>query len=274
MHTALGKLGAPLRWAGSKRQALRHLSLHWHNEYSRYVEPFAGSASLFFHIKPSRALLADKNSELINAYSVLRRAPRELHRRLSAIPVNQATYYAVRGYDQNTMSALGRAVRFLYLNRCCFNGLYRTNRRGQFNVPYAKNRIRALLPLDAFLAWAQLLAGADLRTWDFGTTLARVGKGDFVYLDPPYAVRSRELFNNYGPHSFDEADLARLIMHLDRIHERGAAFLLSYADCPQFRALVGAWKVRTIRVRRNIAGFVSARRLASELLVTNVDLED
>ena len=259
-----------LRWAGSKRQTVNRLRKLWNSGYMRYVEPFAGSAALFFAIRPNSALLADKNTELIETYQVLCERPLELHDRLTSLPRTSDVYYSFRGQDPAGLSRSERAIRFLYLNRHCFNGLYRTNLKGQFNVPYAPSGTGGFPTPEQFQACARLLTGVQLRAWDFGTTLRYVKNNDFVYLDPPYAVESRRVFREYGAFGFGRPDLLRLVDHLHRIDERGAVFLLTYADCAEARKLFSPWRQKRIAVRRNIAGFAGAHKRAFELLVSNL----
>lgn len=258
-----------LRWAGSKRQLIRRLTDYWDPAFQRYVEPFAGSSALFFAIRPARAVLADKNSELIRAYEVVRKHPTKLHNRLLSIPRCKEEYYDLRSQDPTKLSPFQQAVRFLYLNRFCFNGLYRTNSSGQFNVPFSPNKTGGFPSLKQFQSCAKVLENADLHAWDFGTTLRYVQKGDFVYLDPPFAVESRRVFREYGARSFTKRDLVRLADHLQKIDKRKATFVVSYADCTEARQILSGWKRQRVRVRRNIAGFSGARRTAYELIITN-----
>jgi DNA adenine methylase len=185
---------------------------------------------------------------------------------VTSVPRSKEVYYSLRSQDPLTLSPFDRAVRFFYLNRHCFNGLYRTNLEGRFNVPYAPSGTGGFPTDDEFQASADLLTTANLRAWDFGTTLRYAREGDFVYLDPPYAVESRRMFREYGAFGFGKPDLLRLVRHLRRIHERGAAFLLTCADCAEARELFCGWTQKRIRVRRNIAGFAGARKRAYELL--------
>lgn len=261
-----------LRWAGCKRKLLPRLSSYWSSEYTRYVEPFAGSSSLFFKLEPPNALLADKNADLIEVYGVLRDNPEELHARVSSLRKSKERYYRFRAQDPRKLSVIDRAVRFLYLNRHCFNGIYRTNRNGQFNVPYAPSGTGGIPALEQFVACSRLLVTATLHAWDFGTTLRHVGEGDFVYIDPPYAVESRRVFVEYGPRWFSRQDLARLAEHLKKIDRRGATFLVSYADCREARELSRDWHVMKLAVQRNIAGFHDDRRRAYELVISNKPL--
>ena len=261
-----------LRWAGSKKQILPVLAAFWRKSFCRYVEPFAGSSRLYFEIQPERALLSDKNEELIRTYQVLRDHPIELFRKVTAMPTDQACYYRARAQNPARLCALDRASRFIYLNRYCFNGIYRTNLRGEFNVPYCKRTAKAgALPgLELFCACAQLLLTSELRCWDFGTALRHTCGGDFVYLDPPYVTSTRRVFREYGPAAFSTEDLARLAAHLKRMDRRGVAFVLSYADCREGREAFGKWNIRRLRVRRHVAGFSAARRHAREMIVTNI----
>src|SRR5690348_14762677 len=142
-----------LRWAGSKKKLIPRLQKFWHSGYSRYVEPFAGSACLFFSLNPSSAVLGDNNPELINVYRVLRREPERMHRRLVAIPREKKSYYRWRERNPRDLDAETRALRFVYLNHNCFNGIYRTNTDGRFNVPFG-NKLSTYLSRDEFVGCA------------------------------------------------------------------------------------------------------------------------
>jgi len=262
-----------LRWAGSKRKQISHLRCFWRSDHARYVEPFAGSACLFFDLQPSKAILSDKNAELIEAYAVVCSHSEEVYQRVVELPRTKDVYYAERSRNPKGMSPLERTVRFIYLNRNCFNGIYRTNVQGHFNVPFASSRAGSFVSREEFLAAASLLSRAKLQACDFGTTLRYVREGDFVYLDPPYVVESRRVFREYGSNLFDANDLGRLACHLRRLDERGAEFVVSYADCREARLLAKEWRSRRIRVRRHVAGFTGARRSAYELLIWNADQE-
>jgi len=261
-----------IRWAGSKRKLLHVLSAYWRPEHLRYVEPFAGSSCLFFRLQPKSAILSDKNEQLIETYRVLRRMPDDLHDRVCSFPRGKRSYYRIRSIDPETLStSFERAARFLFLNRFCFNGIFRTNTNGIFNVPFSPTGTGNIPPVSAFRACAGALRHVDLRACDFGSTLRSVRSGDFVYLDPPFAVESRRVFREYGAKTFAREDFARLAKHLKTIDARGAFFLLSYADCKESRALRSVWRGRRVPVRRHVAGFTGARRLAYELIITNIE---
>lgn len=258
-----------LRWAGSKRRVIPKLQEYWDPGYQRYIEPFCGSAALFFSLAPTHAVLSDTNEDLMCFYSVLRDDPTRLWRAIKAIPRTKSEYVRTRQRVPHERHRLARAVRFYYLNRNCFNGLYRTNRDGRFNVPFSRERTGTMPTEQQFRISAEALIGASLRTCDFGHTLRTATRGDFVYMDPPFYVQSRRLFRQYGPKHFEAEDIARLRRHLDRLQERGAAFLLSLADCAEARLIAKDWDSRRTRVRRHIAGFSSSRRKAVEWLISN-----
>lgn len=263
-----------LRWAGSKRKLLTRLKPYWRPEHHRrYIEPFVGSACLFFELQPDRAILGDNNRELIATYRSVKASPKRIFNRLTRIRRDSETYYRWRDRDPTTDDAKTRALRFVYLNRNCFNGIYRTNRDGGFNVPFGGKDGEPLgaLERDEFLRSAKQLRQAQFVAGDFSDTLKLAKKRDFVYLDPPFAVTSRRVFRQYGEKPFDTSDVDRLARELRRLDRIGAEFLVSYADCAEARVLAREWNSTKLFVRRNVAGFSGHRRLASEWLISNID---
>jgi DNA adenine methylase Dam len=152
-----------LRWAGSKRKLLPHLAPYWGSSYTRYVEPFMGSASLFYAANPSAAILSDINHELVNAFVSVRDHPRAVHNRLIIIPKGKRSYKKLRKLDLASLDPLDRAARFIFLNRYCFNGIYRTNNNGTFNVPYAQAGTGNLPTWDVFWAAARPLTDETVK---------------------------------------------------------------------------------------------------------------
>jgi DNA adenine methylase len=257
-----------LRWAGSKRKQLSRLIAFWGSHHERYVEPFAGSACLFFAIAPTAAILGDSNKELIEVYRVVRDQPDRLYYRLCHIRRDLRTYRRWRGLNPQSLDKETRALRFLYLNRNCFNGIYRTNLDGEFNVPMGKGP-GAYVSKDDLLRCSGLLQRAKFVAGDFSKTLRKVRAGDFVYLDPPYAVNSRRIFREYGKKTFDTDDMSRLSKSLAAIEKKEADFLVSYADCTEARKLARDWYSVRIPIRRQIAGFAGDRKKAYEWLISN-----
>ncbi len=259
-----------LRWAGSKRQLLPRLMTYWPGKSCRYVEPFAGSASFFFRVEPKIAVLGDINYDLINTYRAVRERHAAVASALTNLAVDRETYYRLRQIPPKTMSSVAAAARFIYLNRFCFNGLYRTNTTGLFNVPFAPSGTGSLPTPDHLARCAALLRRADLVCSDFEETLKAVRPGDFVYLDPPFAVDARRVFREYSASTFINKDLDRLCSQLHRIDAMEARFVVSYADCSEARRAFRAWHMKRVRTRRNIAGFAQHRRHAYEIIATNI----
>lgn len=261
-----------LRWAGSKKQLLPEIAKYWRPEYERYVEPFCGSASLFFRLNPKSAFLSDLNRELIDALRQIQVSPNQVAECLARLAPDKDTYYAVRAQSPDSLAPNERAARFLYLNHHCFNGLYRVNKAGKFNVPYCASKKRASLTPEELRIAGALLVHADLRCGDFEEVINACQRGDFLYADPPYASSAdRNGFVEYARDGFTERDIARLFKALARATRRGVKFVLSYADVPDVLPYTKEYEVRRVAVRRNIAGFTGARRTVNELLVANCE---
>jgi DNA adenine methylase len=261
-----------LRWAGSKRKLLPQLRRYWRADFGRYIEPFMGSACLFFEIAPSNAILADLNSDLIETFVAVKHRVHQLYDTVSSIARNERTYYKLRSTDPSTLPFVKRAARFVYLNRFCFNGIYRTNNSGRFNVPYGGLRTGALPPKSIFENCARRLKCATLCSGDFATIVENVIRPkDFVYLDPPFAIANRRIHTQYNAHSFGKQDLARLSKTLDIIHEQNAYFALSYADCPEARQFFSRWPFSSFSIQRNVAGFAIHRSSDTELIFSNIE---
>lgn len=259
-----------LRWAGSKRQLIPILEQFWRPSYRRYVEPFAGSASLFFAVRPTRAVLGDINPELIAAYRQIKYQMSNVWAILRGMPNNRRAFLKMRSVSPFELDGPTRAARFIYLNRFCFNGLYRTNSKGVFNVPYGGAK-SGNLPSEATLrACSRALQTAALVCRDFEATLRDVRSGDFVYMDPPYSVKATRVFNEYGPSPFSVNDLIRLRACMDRLASGKVRFVVSYADSEEAELLVKGFGHQVVSVRRNIAGFTSSRRQSNEVLVFNI----
>lgn len=260
---------SPLRWAGSKRKLLPVLETFWRPTDKKYIEAFAGSACLFFHLQPVEAVLNDANSDLISAYQVLAGQPHLLHNTLLDMAQDPDTYYRLRK-SQPTSDAFESAVRFFYLNRFCFNGIYRTNKAGQFNVPYASYKTGGFPKLADWLAASKALRTAKLASTDFEEVVREhVATGDFVYMDPPYAVKNRRVFAQYSANEFGVDDLRRMQSVMKHIDAIGATFVVSYALSQETEILSEGWHSLRKLAQRNVAGFSHHRRKAVEVLITN-----
>jgi len=260
-----------LRWAGSKRKSFSILREYWRDDFTCYLEPFAGSASLFFHLLPPKAVLSDINGDLISTLQTVRDNPLGVFNSLRGRPVNSEYYYKLRSRDPLSLTSTERAARFIYLNRFCFNGIYRTNKKGQFNVPFSGTRTGKKPDRQHLLECSEHLKRAHVVQGDFEEIVRSTTKaGNFVYLDPPYATNSRRIFNEYDSQSFGLQDLSRLSGLLDFIDQCGAKFVLSYADCPEANEAFRKWKTKKYSVQRNVSGFAHTRRMATEIICTNI----
>jgi DNA adenine methylase len=260
-----------LRWAGSKRSAASSLAALWRPHFGSYIEPFCGSAALFFRLRPRSAILSDINKDLISFYETVSRYPVEVYDIFSKIPRERSVYYAKRSQYNQTRDEISKAGLFYYLNKNCFNGLYRTNRDGSFNVPFSDNRVGRYPSKSEFIRSCELISRAHFVCGDFSKVVeAKLQEGDFVYLDPPYASSKRLPFREYYPGSFSMTDIKRLEKLLVLIDSRGARFVLSYANTRAINRIARDWIRTSYRVRRNISGFSASRRMSTEQIITNI----
>jgi DNA adenine methylase len=258
-----------LRWAGSKRQIIPILSEYWKPSSHRYVEPFAGSASLFFHLLPQKALLADINKELILTYRQIKTNLDPVIKELNNFKNDKEQYLRIRSINPRTLSPPVQAARFIFLNRFCFNGLYRTNRQGDFNVPYGGGKTGNIPTVQEFQHYSNVLKNASLLSMDFEQTLRKVREGDFVYMDPPYTIKNRRVFNEYSANSFDHQKIRKLREWLVILSNKNISFLVSYADSDEASFLSKGYNTRQVVVKRNIAGFANNRKIDKEILIFN-----
>lgn len=259
-----------LRWAGSKKKLLPVLSSAAPSTFKRYVEPFVGSAVLFLELDPSKAVLSDINADLIETYENIRAHPRAVWNRVSDMPLEESFYYDLRSQDADSLKPLDRAARFVYLNRFCFNGVYRTNRQGHFNVSRGYGHLY-VPSWEVFSDFSKRLTAATLKNDDFEKVVAKTKSGDFLYLDPPYALQGQRDRGEYGVGAFREDDEDRLAEALLEASARDVQVLLSYSPSPRLLRRLKGWHVKRLKVARNVAGFAQHRRTADEILVSNYD---
>ncbi|MCQ8104372.1 Dam family site-specific DNA-(adenine-N6)-methyltransferase [Methylomonas sp. SURF-2] len=267
MNQQLANQTSPiLRWAGSKRKLLPHILPCIPKNIVRYIEPFAGSCCVFLALKPRRAILSDLNSSLIDTYKTIRKNPDEVFDAVSTMPDTDSFYYQLRANPVEQLDDVSKAARFVYLNRHCFNGVYRTNKSGVFNVP--RGTKAGVIPTkEHFQEFATIMRKASLRSVDFEKTLKQAGVDDFVYLDPPYSNPNTRFRGEYGYGSFCDQDLQRLVTALQVADSRGALILLSYN--PFIQAMLPNWYSKCLSVRRSVAGFNHQRSTVTEMLFSN-----
>jgi len=259
-----------LRWAGSKRRLLPVLRSYWNSTHKRYLEPFAGSACLYFSIHPPKAILGDLNPELISTYLEVKYRVEGVVGELAKLRQSKKRYLALRSLSPCRLTGPARAARFIYLNRFCFNGLYRTNMEGRFNVPYSGERCGGLPPADLLRECSRKIRNARLMNADFECVLEHAQRGDFVYMDPPFAVRARRVFREYDPSTFTLGDTARLRSWMEKLAAGRISFVVSYAESEEADILRKGFSCQTVSLRRNIAGFAANRTLHNEVLISNM----
>lgn len=272
-------MGAPfIKWAGGKGRLLAQLTplLPQGFERMRYTEPFLGGGAMFFALAPrvGKTLLADKNEDLIGAYRAVRDDVEGVIDWLTEpSPLTMSAYYDVReafnAHDEE--SPCQRAAWFIYLNRTCFNGLWRVNRKGEFNVPIGDYTSPTICDATALRAASKALQGTLLLPGPFQQALVSVaGVGDFVYLDPPYVPASKTAsFTGYAKGGFTENDQRELAATFFDLHSRGAKLMLSNSDTPLVRELYGAMNLTRVSARRAINSKGGKRGPVGELVVRN-----
>jgi DNA adenine methylase len=256
-----------LKWPGGKRWLVANYLNLFPKTFNTYFEPFLGSGSIFFALQPKTAVLSDSNSELINTYHTLRDDWQKVLEVLKTHQDNHCSehYYMVRASDP--IHSYDRAARFLYLNRTCWNGLYRVNLKGKFNVPIG-TKSAVLHPNDNFGAVSSVLESATLFNCDFKYTLDLAKKGDFVFVDPPYTVNhNNNGFLKYNEKIFSWDDQVRLSGCLKDAASRGVQFLMTNANHKSIAELYKDFDMLVLERNSVIAGTASMRKKCEELII-------
>ncbi|WP_081067005.1 DNA adenine methylase [Burkholderia multivorans] len=268
-HISTAGITPFLKWAGGKRWLAPTCLELFPETYGTYIEPFLGGGAMFFRLQPQRAILADMNRELIETYCAIAENYESVHRKMRKYHAlhSDEHYYAVRA--RNPRNRVDLAARFIYLNRTCWNGLYRVNRNGQFNVPIGtKNNV--LLDTDDWPAVSEALRRATLLVSDFEPIIDRAKKGDIVFADPPYTVKhNNNGFIKYNENIFAWQDQIRLRDALLRAKKRGAHVFCTNADHTSIREIYeDDFTVTRIARGSVISGKADGRGQTSELLIT------
>jgi DNA adenine methylase len=267
-----------LKWAGGKLQLIEQFKNLFPHNFRNYYEPFIGSGAVFFYVKsklkPNKVILSDTNEELINCFCVVRDKPSELvelllnHRKKHS----KEYYYSVRSMESSTLDSLDRAARLIYLNKTCFNGLYRVNSKGQFNVPFGDYENPSIFDRNTLFQASQLLQGVHLQVMTFEKVLDFAGKDDFVYFDPPYIPLSKtSSFTRYSKSDFSMMEQKRLSEVFRILDSRGCFVMLSNSDHALTRELYRHYEKNTVivRAKRMINSVGSRRGGINEVVVTN-----
>ena len=258
-----------LKWAGGKTQLLNNLSEHIPCSFNKYIEPFLGGGALFFELNPNTAVISDANEELINTYQIVKSDVENLIDRLNKFDYSEDFYYSVRALDVSNLSLLERAARFIFLNKTCFNGLYRVNKKGQFNVPFGKAKNPNFCPENKLRACSRALQNTIVECGDYKDILAKYAEAnDFIYVDPPYhPVSTYSDFKRYTKDFFYPEDQIALRDTLLALKENGCYILASNSYCDFICELYKDFSIKKVEARRYINCIGSKRGSINELII-------
>jgi len=265
----LESLAPLLKWPGGKRVLLPALRAHLPDSYNRYYEPFLGGAALFLSLRPASASLSDTNSDLINCYRCVRDCPSRVIRSLQGLPNNEDAYLLVRTWRPRKRAE--RAARIIYLASLSFNGIYRVNRKGEFNVPYGHKSSVDVVQAERIMSMSRALEGASLSCSDFEEAVSAAVPGDLVYMDPPYTVtHGRNGFLKYNSRIFSWGDQERLARVARDLAGRGCHVLVTNACHPSIRELYTGMTLITVTRHSRMAASPKHRGRVSELIISNL----
>ena len=267
----LARTGSFLKWVGGKTRYSAALSALMPEFAGTYREPFMGSAAVFFELAPSKAVLTDANLDLVVAFQQVAADVEAVMGALDEMVNTREAFQVVRALDPGTLPDVERAARLIYLNKTSFRGLWRVNKRGQFNTPYGEYD-RPLYNPETMRAASRALEGVEVRHTDFEAAVDEAGRGDFVYLDPPYIpLGGWADFKRYTAEQFGEVDHERLAAAMSRATDRGVGVLMSNSDTPTTRAIFADFELSTMATRRDI-NLNGGGRASTDLLVSNYEL--
>lgn len=258
-----------LKWAGGKTQMLGDLLPKVPSSYGRYIEPFFGGGAMFFALQPEQAIIADSNPELINLYRQVANHVDDVICQLKKYENTQEMFYAVRGQDWTMLPEAEAAARTIFLNKTCFNGLYRVNKKGQFNVPFGKYKNPKICDEEGLKAASAALKKAEIVCGDYLLVLEHYAQpGDFVFLDPPYLpISEYSDFKRYTKEQFYEEDHVELAKMVKTLHERGCHVILTNSNHPLVHELYAPFTIDVIQTKRHISCNGSTRK-GEDVIVT------
>lgn len=266
-----------VKWVGGKRQLLEQYKtlyppINFKNPKQRYFEPFVGGGAIFFNLLPKKSFLYDLNDELITTYKVIKNDVENLIDLLKKHEAEKDYFLKIRAIDKSFLSDLEIASRFIYLNRTCFNGLYRVNRSGGFNVPFGKYKNPLICDEKNLLRVSVALKNAVVIHGDYKQVLKTAKQGDFIYFDPPYYPVSKTAFTSYTSQPFLKKEQVELRDTFLTLHRRGCLVMLSNSDTPfihQIYSKYGSFRITKVLAGRAINSDASKRGKINELVITN-----
>lgn len=258
-----------LKWAGGKTQMLGDLLPKVPASYGKYIEPFLGGGAMFFALNPTEAVIADSNPELVNMYRQVATNVDEVISCLQNYENTQEMFYSVRSLEWQDLPKSDAAARTIYLNKTCFNGLYRVNKKGQFNVPFGKYKAPNFCDIDALYAASQTLQKASIVCGDYLSVLNEFARsGDFIFLDPPYLPISEYAdFKRYTKEQFYEEDHVELSKEVERLQELGCHVILTNSNHPLVHELYKPFNIEVIQTKRHISCSGNSRK-GEDVIVT------
>ena len=265
-----------VKWVGGKRQLMFELLENIPKSYNRYFEPFIGGGALFFELKPNNAYISDMNEELINLYQVVRDNVEELIKDLQKHDISKEYFMQIRNIDRTkkyqNWSDVKKASRFIYLNRTCFNGMYRVNSKGEFNVPFGNYKNPRIIDENNLINCSNLLQKTEIKNADFSKILNYIQEGDFVYFDPPYVpLNETSSFTSYTKYGFDIDMQFKLRDICDELDSMGVKFMLSNSDTKLVNELYANYEIKKVFASRQINANPNGRGKITEVLVKNYD---
>lgn len=258
-----------LKWVGGKTKLVPEILKRFPEKYGTYHEPFLGGGAVFFTLQPEKAVLSDLNDELVDVYAAVKWDLDDLTLLLDSLTKHQSreAYLDIRSREPEGRPA--RAARTIYLNKCGFNGLYRVNKSGKFNVPWSKRTNVNLYDHENLVACSAALQNAQLHISNFTWTLDSAERGDLIYLDPPYApVSGTSDFTAYTKDGFTWEDQVKVHDFAEALRSRGCHVVLSNAGIPSIRELYSGWQIDEVSVRRNINSDGTKRGGVPEFIIS------
>jgi len=257
-----------LKWAGGKRQLIPELKKYIPTKFNKYIEPFFGGGALFFHLAYNNSIINDNNPEIINLYQEVSKRPKLIIEELEKYKNNEKFFYALRNSSPKT--SIKKAARTIFLNRTCFNGLYRVNKKGQFNVPYGKSQNINFVDKKNLLLASKILKKTKIYNLDYKFIMKKFcKKKDFVFLDPPYLPISKYSdFKRYTKEQFHLNDHIELSEHYKELDKKGCYLILTNSNNEIINKLYREYKIRIIKTKRNINSN-GLKRTGEDIIITN-----
>ena len=264
-----------LKWAGGKRQLIPQMKKFFPKHFLKYIEPFIGGGAVFFYILPEKAILIDINKELINCYKVIKNNVKELIELLKNHKNERDYYYQIRALDRKPqiytkLTAVEKASRTIFLNRCCYNGLYRVNSKGQFNVPFGRYKNPNFCDERNLIHVSKMLKNVDIYQGSFEMCLNFADKDDFIYFDPPYhPISETSSFTSYTKENFGKESQIKLFNTFKSLDERGCKLILSNSYDPFVTELYKDYQIIFLNAKRAINSDATKRGNIKEVLILN-----